>query len=73
MWGYSTNTCNYCTFQRILQRAELQGRQVITESKNGGVQVYVVPKELGIRPLTKAEESEYFAAWFMALPGHCCC
>lgn len=54
----SNRACNYCVFQLIKKSAEKEGKTVKTESKDGGVDVFVDGK---------------WRCWFMELPDSCRC
>lgn len=76
--------CNYCRFQEIKRHAE-ENVMVVTvlhdeEYQLHGVNVYVHPKHIHVVDIPRSikdgkrnKRKLYFAAWFMALPDHCCC
>lgn len=70
-------TCNYCSYQDMKRRAKKK-KMVTTPLPEsfglGGVRIYVHPKDVDIRKLSKEERKQYDGgAWFMALTDHCCC
>lgn len=73
--------CNYCTLQRLKQRAKKKNIMVRINGKN----VFIVPENIPIEeirtwrgpskglPNGDKNHEKYFAVWFMRLPNSCCC
>jgi len=76
----SDRPCNYCSFQKIKSRAKADKKKVtvLRDARwgMGGVNIYVHPPKVDVSKLSDGEDGErrqYFVAWFMELPSHCCC
>lgn len=65
-------TCNYCMLQQLKRHAARQGEVITVDSANN---VYRHPPGIDPSELARegADRSDYWQAWFMALPDHCCC
>jgi hypothetical protein len=72
-------SCNYCSYQRILHKAEAEEKKAILSSRNanfgmGGLRVYVLPPMLMLPDIPDNELSKYDSGcWFMSVPDHCVC
>ena len=76
----SDRPCNHCVLKGIKRRAKAAGKEVTVRSNN----VYVHPPDVDPKkpkPVGDGEicstldlgENEYFVAWLMSIPDHCCC
>jgi len=71
--------CNYCSFKRIKRRAKQDNNTVtLRYGFMGGKDCFVHPPDVVITPEIAKDENhplhkQYFVAWFMELPDHCCC
>jgi len=73
----SMTTCNYCDFRAMKSRAARDGLVVSARHGwRGGTEVFVHPLEVVIEKGAENgdhPQHQYWKAWFMTLPNHCCC
>ena len=74
--------CNFCNLKRIKEASKAKGyiTRITHEGASfglGGVNIISYPKGIILPKSGTKERSEfnkkYFVAWFMELPGYCCC
>lgn len=69
-------SCNHCNLERMRcdARAHKQRVTLIPATWGlGGVEVYVHPRTVNVRKLTKAQAKRYWRAWMMEVTEHCVC
>ena len=67
-------TCNYCNLRRIKDRAKKEKKKVTkipTSQELGGFEIFVHPKEIDIKKLSKKERTKYFSSWMWEITDHC--
>lgn len=66
--------CNFCENNELIAAADKAGLTLTYEKgMMGGKDVYVHPKEVVIKSLSKKEKKKYFRCWFMRIGKYCEC
>jgi hypothetical protein len=71
--------CNYCSLQAYRREAKhnnmkltlMQGSKY--KSLPHGIDVYVHPRSVNVRELSRTMRQRYWRSWFMELSDHCVC
>ena len=71
--------CNYCLLQAYRAEAKREGKRLTLiagtkyKSLPPGVDVYVHPRSINVRELSRTMRKRYWVSWFMELSDHCVC
>jgi hypothetical protein len=71
--------CNYCSLRAIKANAKHAKQQVTLmagqkyKTLPPGVDVYVHPRNVNVRELSRGLREKYHRSWFMELSDHCVC
>jgi hypothetical protein len=71
--------CNWCSLQEVKRRAKHDNMKVTlmtgTKYKTlpNGIDVYVHPRSINVRTLSRTMRKRYWSRWFMELSDHCVC
>ena len=72
--------CNYCSLLEVKARAKHENKSVtlIAGSRHSvglpnGIDVYVHPRGLNVRGMSRSARQKYWNRWFMELSDHCVC
>jgi hypothetical protein len=71
--------CNYCSLQMYKRQAKHSGMKLTLmagqkyKSLPAGVDVYMHPRNVNVRELSRSEREQYHISWFMELGDHCVC